>query len=212
MADEEQRVTPVVTGTRKVANSNLIKLKNSLINEDARNVKDYLIYDLAAPAATNFLIDLIIDLVSNGLNYIFKPVAKTTVRTRSASPIGTKIYFGKPTDYNGISKNRQIIREPERNKLESYGEAAVKDKAEGYKIIESVQDCIDSYGYARVADFNEAAGITGDYTDNNYGWTDISGYEFIPARIEVNENGEVHNVRGFILKMPAASPIKQLDT
>ena len=95
MADEEQRVTPVVTGTRKVANSNLIKLKNSLINEDARNVKDYLIYDLAAPAATNFLIDLIIDLVSNGLNYVFKPVAKTTVRTRSASPIGTKIYFGK---------------------------------------------------------------------------------------------------------------------
>ena len=58
-----------------------------------------------------------------------------------------------------------------------------------------MDEIIDTYGIVTIADFYDLAGVTGDYTTNNYGWTNI-------------RNAEVVRVRdGYIIKMPKAMPI-----
>ena len=58
-----------------------------------------------------------------------------------------------------------------------------------------MNELIDNYGMATVADFYDLAGLTGEYTSNNYGWTNIRSAEVVRAR------------DGYIIKMPKAMPI-----
>ena len=54
---------------------------------------------------------------------------------------------------------------------------------------------MDTYGLVRVADLKDLVGISDNYTDNKYGWTNI-------------RNAEIVRVRdGYMIKMPKAVPI-----
>ena len=58
-----------------------------------------------------------------------------------------------------------------------------------------LEETIDDYGFASVGDLYDIVGVTGSYTDNNYGWDDIR-----KARIDrVRE--------GYVLRMPKVQPI-----
>ena len=58
-----------------------------------------------------------------------------------------------------------------------------------------MDELMDTYGLVRVADLYDLVGITGNYTDNKYGWTNI-------------RNAEIVRVRdGYMIKMPRAVPI-----
>ena len=59
-----------------------------------------------------------------------------------------------------------------------------------------MDELIATYGVVRVADFYELVGVTGNYTDNKYGWTDIRNASVVRAR-----DG------GYIIKLPKAFPI-----
>ena len=54
---------------------------------------------------------------------------------------------------------------------------------------------MEEYDLVRVSDMFDLSGVTGSYTDNNYGWTDI-------------RSAEIQRVRdGYVIKMPRALPI-----
>ena len=56
---------------------------------------------------------------------------------------------------------------------------------------------MEEYGTVRVADLYDLVGVTGQYTDNNYGWTNI-------------RNAEIVRVRdGYKIKMPRALPLNK---
>ena len=59
----------------------------------------------------------------------------------------------------------------------------------------ALEDMIDQYDIASVADLYDLVGIVGSYTDNKYGWTSVRS-----ARIE--------RVRdGYVIRMPKALPL-----
>jgi hypothetical protein len=57
-----------------------------------------------------------------------------------------------------------------------------------------MDELINVYGMVSVADLYDLVGITGAYTDNKYGWTNIRGVKVTPVR------------EGYMLKMPKALP------
>ena len=60
-----------------------------------------------------------------------------------------------------------------------------------------MDEMIDTYGAVSVADFYEMVGITGEYTDNNYGWTDL-------------RSAYVSRTRdGFIIRFPPSIALKK---
>lgn len=54
---------------------------------------------------------------------------------------------------------------------------------------------ISVYGMVSVADLYDLIGVTGNYTDNKYGWTDIRSASVVRVR------------DGYIVKMPKAMPL-----
>ena len=62
-------------------------------------------------------------------------------------------------------------------------------------VLMRMDELMETYGLVRVADLYDLVGITGNYTDNKYGWTNI-------------RNAEIVRVRdGYMIKMPRAVPI-----
>ena len=59
-----------------------------------------------------------------------------------------------------------------------------------------LNEIIDTYKIASVADLYDLVGLTGNYTDNRYGWTNIASADVIRTR------------DGYQLKLPRALPIK----
>ena len=59
-----------------------------------------------------------------------------------------------------------------------------------------MDELIATYGIASVADWYDLVGADSDYTDNNYGWTDIQSATIVRTR-----NGD------YMIKMPKAFPL-----
>ena len=58
-----------------------------------------------------------------------------------------------------------------------------------------MDELIDTYGQVSVADLYDLVGKSCNYTDNNYGWTNLRNAE--PVRVR----------DGYMLKMPKVGPI-----
>ena len=58
-----------------------------------------------------------------------------------------------------------------------------------------MDELIDTYKLVSVADLKDLVGITGNYTDNRYGWTSIRSAEVVRVR------------DGYTIKMPRPMPI-----
>ncbi len=54
---------------------------------------------------------------------------------------------------------------------------------------------LDKYDSVTVAEFYELCGVSGNFTDNKYGWTDIQG-----ASVQRTRNG-------YLLNMPKPEPL-----
>ena len=77
----------------------------------------------------------------------------------------------------------------------SYDDIILSNRGEAEDVISRMDELIDAYGLVRVADLYDLVGITGNYTDNKYGWTNIRNAEIIRVR------------DGYMIKMPRAIPI-----
>ena len=77
----------------------------------------------------------------------------------------------------------------------SYDTITLDTRGEAEEVLARMDEIIDTYKMVRVADFYDLVGVTGNYTDNKYGWTNI-------------RNAEVIRVRdGYRIKLPRALPI-----
>lgn len=72
----------------------------------------------------------------------------------------------------------------------------VPSRAEAEKVLDVLCEAISQYGIASVADFYDAVGITSNqYTDYNYGWTNLSAAKTVPVR------------DGWVIVLPQPMPI-----
>ena len=61
--------------------------------------------------------------------------------------------------------------------------------------VAEMEELIDMYQLVSVADFYDLVGVSGNYTDNKYGWTNV-------------RNASVVRVRdGYMIKLPKALPL-----
>lgn len=188
---EEKKPTekrPADFKVEKVADGKLVKSKKRkladvFVQEDIAKVSDHVTFDVIIPAFKK----LIIDVATNTLNSLFYG---SGVPTQNSSG-GIR--------YGAISSNKtqQTIRQDAMpSRPENIGSVMVESYEKAQKILATINDIISRYGYARVADLFEQAGITCPWTYNNYGWTSIQS-----ARIE-------GSAEGYMIIMPKALPIE----
>ena len=180
---EKKKVEKAIQGTAKVKKSNeLRKLTDIFISEDIANVKSYIVMDVLIPTIKK----AVSDIVKNGIDMILYGSISPTRSNSTANRISYSKYY---------DDNRNTVRDSRAKSGFRSDDIIFDNRGEAEIVLSKMDEIIDTYGIVTIADFYDLAGVTGDYTTNNYGWTNI-------------RNAEVVRVRdGYIIKMPKAMPI-----
>ena len=181
----EKKVEKIVTGkviTRK--KSAISKFADELISEDAKNVKSYVLGEVLIPAIKK----AISDIVTDGIDMILYGESRRGNKRSTADRVSYKNYYDRDNQtscsYRSVGSARY-----------SYDNIVLTSRGEAEDVLARMDELMDTYGLVRVADLYDLVGVTGNPTDNAYGWTNI-------------RNAEIVRVRGgYIIKMPRAIPI-----
>lgn len=181
----EKKLEKVVQGkvtTKK--KSEVSKLADIFVPGDVANVKSYVIMDVLVPAVKK----AISDIVTNGIDMILYGESGRTRKNGPASRVSYSQYY----DRDRVRRDREPVA-PRANY--SYNDILLDNRGEAEEVLARMDELVATYGMVSVADLNDLVGITGNYTDNNYGWTNIKS-----AYVQ-----RVHD--GYLLKLPRAIPI-----
>ena len=156
-----------------------------ILGEDIQNVKSYIFMDVLVPAIKK----AISDIVTDGISMI---LYGGTNRGKKGSSNASYV------SYNSISDRRDERREPSTQRVgPRYDDITLESRAEAEEVLARMDELISMYGSASVADLYDLIGVTSNYTDNNYGWTNLA-----KAGTERTYGG------GYRLKLPRAIQIK----
>jgi hypothetical protein len=183
---EKKKIQPVAKGKTK-KKSEVKKFADIFVAEDVTSVKNYIINDVLIPAAKK----AISDIVTNGIDMLLYGEAKgrSRDRDRNSSRVSYTKYYER-----GRESERDYDRRTTRRSVYDYDDIILDTRGEAEEVLNRMDDLIDAYGMVSVADLYDLVGISGNYTDNKYGWTNL-------------RNATVQRVRdGYLLKLPKALP------
>ena len=188
-ATHEKRVDKVVKGEVKRRQSFGKMVRDSFIPEDVENAGSYILSNMIVPGIRDGFFSVlrgILDYWSGGVG---------GPKFTTSSGIRTQRY-----SYNQLY-NRRNAAPPESSSTPAqryaYDDIVVPTIAEAEEVIAALKDIIRVYQVARVADLFDLVGVTGSYTDNNYGWPNLdrAGYQRVSG--------------GYLLTFPKAMPIDE---
>lgn len=166
------------------------RTRDVMTGEDADSVGSYILYDIAIPAFKN----LIADAVSQGIERIL---------FGSSSP---RLSGGKKGN-NGFTAYGSMFNSNERDPIDrrrtshrgrggySEEDIVVPTRVEAERVVDALVQLIDDYDFARVSDLKQLVGITGNFQDQKWGWTNLSS-----ARVDRMRHG-------FLIRLPRAEPL-----
>ena len=125
---------------------------------DSVNVKEYIVSDIIIPTLKNGFMD-VMSIILYG-----RPNGRSN-KTGSATYVS----------YNNYSSEKR--REPvTRPQLRSYDDLIFESRLKAQDALDSMYEILDRYGRVSIADLFFIANVTGNgYTDNQHGWTDLTG-------------------------------------
>lgn len=185
-APTEKKVEKVISGKAKAKQkSEVRKLTDIFISEDAANVKNYIFMDVLVPAIKK----AISDIVRDGIDMILYGEAG---RKRSDSRSNAS-YVSYGSRYNDRDDRRN---DSNRRQGYDYKDIYLDTKGEAEEVLDRMFELLEEYKMVSVADLYDLVGITANYTDNNYGWTNLQNAESVRTR------------DGYLIKLPNARPLK----
>ena len=184
--DEKKKVEKVVKGKVKTKKKNgITKFADVFVSEDVSSVKSYIIGEVLIPAMKKALSDI----VANGIDMILYGESGVTKRKSPGSRVSyTNYYDRRDRDRYGYDDHR--VRAGY-----DFNDVILDSRGEAEDVLSRMDELIDNYGIVSVADFYDLCGITGSYTDNKYGWTDIRSAQVVRVR------------DGYKIKLPRALPL-----
>ncbi len=182
--EKEKKVGKVVSGKVKTKKKNsLQKVTNSIISEDANNVKSYILIDVLLPAVKK----AISDIVTEGIDMLLYGGSGNGKKRSAGSKISYSGYYDRRDDRRHTSSRS--------NSRYDFDDIILENRGEAEEVLDSMDELLDTYGIVSVADLYDLVGVTCNYTDNKYGWKNLRNAE--PVRVR----------DGYMLKLPKALPI-----
>lgn len=177
-SDEKKKVEKVISGTvRTKKKSGFSKFRDELLPDNTPSIKTYIVKDVIIPTIKRVISDTV-DIFLYG-------------STKKERTTGTRISY---RDYYD-SPSKRAESQP-RAVTYSYDDVIFDSRGEAEHVLSQMNDLIDTYQMVSVADLYDLVGITGNFTDNRYGWTNL-------------RNADVQRVRdGYVIRFPKALPIK----
>ena len=181
----EKNVEKVTTGTVKTKKkSDIQKFTDVFISEDMNSVKSYILVDVLVPAVKK----AISDIVTNGIDMLLYGESGREGKKSTASKVSYRSYYDRGNDRRDRPSGRP-------REGYNFDDIYVDNRGEAEEVLERMEELVSVYGMVSIADMYDLVGITGKYTDNKYGWTDLRAASVIRTR------------DGYKIKLPRAIPL-----
>jgi len=184
--EKKQRVKPqkVVKGKVKTKNkSGFSQMASEMISEDANNVKEYIFLDVLIPAAKK----AISDVVTNGIDMLLYGETGVSKKKNNSSHVS----YSRYSDRNRYDDRR----EPKYRSRYDYKDVVFDSRKEADEVLIAMEEILDTYDVVTVNDYYDLCGVTGKFTDDKYGWTNLDN-----ARV-------VRSYDGYVIKFPRVIPV-----
>lgn len=164
------------------------RMKETFFGGDGRGVWEFITGDVLIPS----LKDLIADVVTQGIERMIFEDGRSHSRRGRRDPRGH-------TRYDRYSRrDRDEPRQMSRRGRAShdFDEIILDSRVEAEEVIDHLYELVNQFEQASVADLYELIGVSGNYTDQKWGWEDLRG-----AGVTRLPSG------GYLLDLPRPDPL-----
>lgn len=167
MAEERQkRVEKVIKGSAVPMKPSVgKKVADLFLGDDISNVKEYMLYERLIPGIKEMVLAGIEMMLFGG-----DRVLRRSNQSRTSYISYNKMYASSPSRRE---RDRGYRYEREEVRGKEFTDYVFETKGEAMEVLDTLTELIDVYDQASVNDFYDAIGVTGDFTDANYGWTEL---------------------------------------
>jgi len=202
---ENHKQLTKVTSAKKRKKGVTERLVTSLVGPDGLpSVGHYLTHDVVLPAIK----EIIVNSVTSGINMMmYGPDSagkrSTTGYYQRGSAYRPNVnyqssYKQTPTTSTSNVKYQNESR-PYHNETRASGfnseDYILASRDDAKMVLSQLLEQVDDYGWASLADFFDLVGIDSNFTDNNYGWTNLDFAKFVVVR------------GGYALRLPRLEPL-----
>lgn len=159
--------------------SRLKKFTRYIIEDNIESAKEKTLGEIIIPGVKTLIFDTLTDMLDimlfggNGApmgRYAASP------RVRKGGQTSYDKYYNGKTTGNGTrgGSYRDVPYDPD--------DIILDTRAQANNALNELNNIILKYGQASVANFYDIVGVTGEWTDNRYGWTSLRGAGIKPVR------------------------------
>ena len=167
------------------------RMADAFIGQDVVDVKEFLISDVLIPATKNIVVD-ILDGFRDSIELALFGTSRGRINRQRYGQSNSVMSYSQY--WNGRNSNQPTT-------VNYVGRNAPKDliftnNAEASEVLNNLCDMIETYGAVSVSELNEMLGLPKTFTDQDWGWTNLS-------------TASVRAVRGgYLLDLPKTMPLK----
>lgn len=188
---EEKKIDQVVTGeVIRRKRSPFARLTQNFVTEDSGSVIEYLLVEVLVPAAKS----LVYDIFTQGLERkLYGEARPKSPNQRGYTNYAAKTHSSATVRYSPGGTVTPLNRMQRVN--HDFSEIILEKRSDAEDVLDRLRDLIGDYGMATVSDFYDLVGLTGEFTDDKWGWRDL-------------RNARIHPTRdGYTLRFPKTMPI-----
>ena len=187
-AEPEKKVTPVANGKKvQKKGGGAKKLAERFFQEDAGTIGMTLLQDVLIPS----LKKTIKELITNGTELALYGDANPVRRKQ----ISEQVSYRRDSSERRSGRDQPGDRFPRKQECSDYNDIWYPTRQEAEKVLLILDEVIARDGSARVSDLYSASNMTSTWTDEYYGWYDITSAKAVMFQ------------DGWLLKMPKAVPL-----
>lgn len=173
----EKKNEKVAKGTVAIKKkSPVAKFAETFIQEDAKTMRGYLVDEVIVPAIKT----TVEDTVKNALSMMFWG---RNSRPRNTTNAGRVQYTNYSRQQSVQARNVQTQTQTQaRTKVYEFDDIVFNDRQDAIDVRDKMREQLSVYYMVSVADLKDFAGVEPKYmkyTDNKYGWTDLSTAEVV---------------------------------
>ena len=184
---EKKPVEKIVTGTVERRKRGMgSKLLKTFVVEDSESILQYVLMDVLIPAAKT----TISDAITQAIQHAFYGGAKAGVGPRAGY-----------TSYNRVSTqgraetiaSRSLSRQA--RATHDFSDLVLKTRSDAQDVLDNMRTVVDNYSMVSVNDFYEMLGLTADFADAKWGWTNLRDARIRPVQ------------GGYVFDFPETEPL-----
>ena len=177
-------IKKIVTTSGTIRKASLgSRMRETFAGEGARETGTYVFFDVIIPAVKAMVFDTITqgaDRILFGGRDVIRSGMANAPRTRTNyNQISTKAANNYP-GRNFEGGGREISRTARTN--HRFDEILLDSRGEAEMVLDTMQDLISRFQWVSVPEFYSMVDVTAEFTDEKWGWTNISTAQIRPSR------------------------------